>query len=56
MRAAVMSGVDPGSTSETHSGVPSGADRNCDKSAGDHWIDDALTSASSDRYGIFDAV
>ncbi|WP_330285523.1 hypothetical protein [Streptomyces sp. NBC_00576] len=28
MRAAVMSGVEPGSTSETQSGVPSGADRN----------------------------
>lgn len=26
---AVMSGTEPGSTSETHSGVPSGADRNC---------------------------
>ncbi len=24
-----MSGAEPGSTSETHSGVPSGADRNC---------------------------
>lgn len=28
MRAAVMSGTEPGSTSEIHSGVPSGADRN----------------------------
>jgi hypothetical protein len=28
-RAAVMSGVEPGSTSETRSGAPSGAARNC---------------------------